>query len=58
MWPVSPAVEIEKLGSRSYVRSIEAGGKVRMHGFDTPSEAETFAESERARLNVTKVVHR
>jgi hypothetical protein len=58
MWPARPAVEIEQMGGRSYVRSIEAGGSVRMHGFDIAADAEVFAESERARMNVANVVRR
>ena len=50
-------VEIEQLGGRSYVRTIE-DGSVHIRGFDRGLEAEVFAESERVRLNVTEVVYR
>ena len=58
MPPIPAAVEIERIGGRLLVRSIAAGGIIRMHGFDLWVDAETFAESERVRLEVTKVVRR
>ena len=50
-------VEIEQLGGRSYVRIIE-NGEVRIRGFDRRPDAESYAEGERLRLNLTSVVRR
>ena len=50
-------VEIEQLGGRSYVRIIE-NGEVRIRGFDRGPDAESYAEGERLRLNLTNVVRR
>jgi hypothetical protein len=50
-------IEIEQLGGRQYVRVIE-NGNVKIRGFALLLEAETFAESERMRLGLTKVVRR
>ena len=58
MHPIPAAVEIERIGGRLFVRSIAAGGIIRMHGFDLWVDAESFAESERVRLYAPKVVRR
>jgi hypothetical protein len=51
------AVEIEQLGDEYFVRVIE-DGRVAIRAFDRLSDAETFAESERVRVNVANVVRR
>ena len=51
------AVEIEQLGDEYFVRVIE-DGRVAIRAFDRLSDAETFAEGERARVNVANVVRR
>ena len=51
------AVEIEQLGGRQLVRVID-DGNVTMRSFDSLYDAETFAEEERVRLKVAKVVRR
>ena len=51
------AVEIEQIGGREYVRVID-DGNVSIRGFDRLPDAERFAESERQRLNLPKIVYR
>ena len=51
------AVELEQLGGTSFVRIIE-DGNVRIRAFDRMSDAESFAESERRRLNLSSVFRR
>jgi hypothetical protein len=51
------AVEIEQIGGEYFVRVIE-DGRVAIRAFDRISDAETFAESERVRVNVANVGHR
>jgi len=58
MHPIPAAVEIERIGGRLFVRSIAAGGIIRMHGFDLWVDAESFAESERVPLDAPKVIRR
>jgi hypothetical protein len=50
------AVEIEQLGGRHFVRTIE-DGNVRLRAFDRVPDAEQFAESERVRLNLDLIVY-
>jgi hypothetical protein len=50
-------VEIEQLAGRQFVRVIE-NGEVSIRRFDRVMEAEAFADGERTRLGLSKVVRR
>lgn len=51
------AVEIEQLDGMAIVRTIE-DGNVSIRTFDNLTDAESFAEGERLRLNITNVAVR
>lgn len=48
---VKDSVEIDEVENRYYVRVIEDGA-VRIKGFSSPSDAKSFAKSEKARLGL------